>query len=301
MFAADAGELWVLNGVQRTWGGMERKVEWLVCGPRTCVRRVDPRSLGDGVKESVEEGGVSASDQAHESAGVVGGRGVIGVGRAVFHESLGRVEGWRTQAHFRRGQSLQDDHGAAALGAGPRGGGRQGESRAFLIPGLLVLGAGGKSAGRPRNWKQSGKRAARRRWARKPKWRMRTKPGGSTWSRKRRKNSSTARVIRRCWLPCAESLQRKVTWLPSQGDQAVIGDRHAVGVAAEITENMFGTTEGRLAVDHPVLTEEGAEERSESLRFRQKLEVPVEAELAVVEGLPESGDKLAAEDSTAAP
>jgi hypothetical protein len=70
-----------------------------------------------------------------------------------------------------------------------------------------------------------------------------------------------------------------------------------VGVAAEITENMFGTTEGRLAVDHPVLPEEGTEERSESFRSRQKLEFPVEGELAIGEGLPESGDKLAAEDS----
>ena len=78
----------------------------------------------------------------------------------------------------------------------------------------------------------------------------------------------------------------------------MIGDRHAVGVAAEITENVFGTTEGRLAVDHPVLTEEGTEERSEHFRFRQKLEIPVEAQLAVVEGPLESGDKLATEDST---
>src|ERR1019366_9876862 len=46
-----------------------------------------------------------------------------------------------------------------------------------------------------------------------------------------------------------------------EGDQAVIGDRHAVGVAAEITENVFGTTEGRLAVDHPVLPKEGTEDR----------------------------------------
>jgi hypothetical protein len=83
-----------------------------------------------------------------------------------------------------------------------------------------------------------------------------------------------------------------------QGDQAVIGDGHAVGVAAEITENVFWTPEGRLAVDHPVVTEEGAEERSESLRLREKLEVPVEAQLAVGEGPFESGDKLAAEDST---
>ena len=41
-----------------------------------------------------------------------------------------------------------------------------------------------------------------------------------------------------------------------------------------------------------------AEERSESLRFPEKFEFPVEAQLAVVEGPFESGDKLAAEDST---
>ena len=40
---------------------------------------------------------------------------------------------------------------------------------------------------------------------------MRRKPRGSRWSRKRRRNSSTGRVIRRFLLPCAESLQRKVT------------------------------------------------------------------------------------------
>src|SRR5208282_5791505 len=46
------------------------------------------------------------------------------------------------------------------------------------------------------------------------------------------------------------------------------------------------------------LTEKRSEESSESLRFRQKLEVPVEAELAFGEGPFESGDKLATEDST---
>jgi hypothetical protein len=56
-----------------------------------------------------------------------------------------------------------------------------------------------------------------------------------------------------------------------EGDQAVIGDRHAVSVAAEITENVLGATEGRFAVNHPVLPEQWAEESSESLRFRQKL------------------------------
>jgi hypothetical protein len=61
---------------------------------------------------------------------------------------------------------------------------------------------------------------------------------------------------------------------------------------------VLGATEGWFAIDHPVLPEEGAEESSESLRFRQKLEVPVETQLAVGEGLPESRDKLTAENTT---
>ena len=39
MFAADAGKLWVLNGVQRTRRWMERKVEWLSAGEKACAIR----------------------------------------------------------------------------------------------------------------------------------------------------------------------------------------------------------------------------------------------------------------------
>ena len=56
-----------------------------------------------------------------------------------------------------------------------------------------------------------------------------------------------------------------------EGDEAVIGDRHAVGVTSEVTENVLGTTEGRCAVDHPVIAKQRAEEGGESLRFREKL------------------------------
>jgi len=48
--------------------------------------------------------------------------------------------------------------------------------------------------------KQSGRRVTRRRLARKPKWRMRTKPLGSRCNRKRRRNSSSDRVINLCSL-----------------------------------------------------------------------------------------------------
>src|SRR5271169_2117740 len=47
------------------------------------------------------------------------------------------------------------------------------------------------------------KREARQRLARNPKWRMRTKPLGSTWRKKRRRNSVAIRVILPCLPPWA--------------------------------------------------------------------------------------------------
>lgn len=64
------------------------------------------------------------------------------------------------------------------------------------------------------NSRQRGSRLARRRLARKPKLRMRTKPRGSRCKRNRRRNSSAVRVISFLLLPWAESRQRKVM-LPS--------------------------------------------------------------------------------------
>ena len=51
--------------------------------------------------------------------------------------------------------------------------------------------------------RHSGNRADRRRFANNPKKRMRTKPRGKTCSRKRRRNSSAARVINRLLFPWA--------------------------------------------------------------------------------------------------
>jgi hypothetical protein len=111
------------------------------------------------------------------------------------------------------------------------------------------------AAAEPSDGKQSGKVVARRRLARKPKWRMRTKPLGSTCNKKRRRNSSSDRVSNFCSLWCAESRQRKVTFPPSKRDQTMVGDGDAMGVAAQILEYMFWTSEGRFAVDHPILSE----------------------------------------------
>jgi len=51
-----------------------------------------------------------------------------------------------------------------------------------------------------------------------------------------------------------------------QGNEAMVGDCDAMGVSAQVVEDILGTSEGRFAVDDPVPTEEWAQERGESLR-----------------------------------
>jgi hypothetical protein len=48
-----------------------------------------------------------------------------------------------------------------------------------------------------------------------------------------------------------------------EGDQAMVGDGDAMGVAAEITEDVMGTAERWFGIHHPVLTEQGTQESAE--------------------------------------
>ena len=48
-------------------------------------------------------------------------------------------------------------------------------------------------------------------------------------------------------------------------DQAVVGNGDAVSVAAEILQNMFGTSKGWFAVNHPLMTEEWPQESGKGL------------------------------------
>src|SRR6266849_5246537 len=140
-----------------------------------------------------------------------------------FRDKAQRYGAGRNTRRIRIGES-QSFHAAAAT----TGGERSWISKAVSLSTILIvpphLGQNQRSFGpavetacsvcraAPSSWKQSGKLVARLRLARKPKLRMRTKPLGSRCNRKRRKNSSTARVSNFCSLLWAESRQRNVTW-----------------------------------------------------------------------------------------
>ena len=83
---------------------------------------------------------------------------------------------------------------------------QRGQSHPHEVLGSEFLGAveGARGQGSS-NCRQSGRSSRRRRFARKPQKRMRTKRRGKVWSRNRRRNSSAVTVISR-FLPCGRSL-----------------------------------------------------------------------------------------------
>ena len=78
----------------------------------------------------------------------------------------------------------------------------------------------------------------------------------------------------------------------------MVGDGHAMGVAAEILQHILGTAEGTFQVHHQILSKQWPEPSSEDLGFAEELQLFGEAELTILEGLPEGGHELATEDLT---
>ena len=82
----------------------------------------------------------------------------------------------------------------------------------------------------------------------------------------------------------------------SKSDQSVVGDGDAVSVVSEIAQHVFWSAEGRLGIDHPVLSEQRPEPGGEGSRISERSEWPVELNRAIVESCLERSDELAAED-----
>lgn len=82
-----------------------------------------------------------------------------------------------------------------------------------------------------------------------------------------------------------------------EGNQAMVGDGDAMGIAGEIAEDMMGTAEGWFGVDNPLVTEQGAQEGVESFMVLQRTKRAGEDELLLLESEFESVDELAAKDT----
>jgi hypothetical protein len=65
----------------------------------------------------------------------------------------------------------------------------------------------------------------------------------------------------------------------------VVGDGHAMSVAAQIVHHVFGAPEGTFQVHHPILSMEWPQPSGEDLGLRQKLQVSMEVQLAILKSL----------------
>ena len=80
--------------------------------------------------------------------------------------------------------------------------------------------------------------------------------------------------------------------------QAMIGDGHAMSVAAEIAQHLQGPTEGLLGVDDPVVTVQAANEFCELLRIGESGGRTGAAKLVATVKTFQAGEELAAKDAT---
>ena len=77
----------------------------------------------------------------------------------------------------------------------------------------------------------------------------------------------------------------------------MIGNGHAMGVAAQIPQHRHGTTEGGLGIDDPVVTVQAAEEFGELLRIGESGCRTGAAKLVATVKTFQAGEELAAKDA----
>ena len=89
---------------------------------------------------------------------------------------------------------------------------------------------------------------------------------GKTWRRNRRRNSSAETVMTRFLLAMGIVSPAEGDAIVLEGHEAMVGDGDAMGVAGQVVENLFGTTEGWFGVDDPFLLAKLPEEVAEGTR-----------------------------------
>jgi hypothetical protein len=77
----------------------------------------------------------------------------------------------------------------------------------------------------------------------------------------------------------------------------MVGDGHAMGVQAELLEDILGTAERWVGVDHPALAKGRSQPGGEGFGVSEGLQGAMEAELARTEAALQSSDKVAAKNS----
>jgi hypothetical protein len=85
-------------------------------------------------------------------------------------------------------------------------------------------------------------------------------------------------------------------FLSVKGNQSVVGDRHPVGVSAEVSEHLGRPAEGRLGVDDPVGPVERSQKSGKAFLWGEFPQLSGEPQEVLPKSFPQPGEELAAED-----
>jgi hypothetical protein len=77
-----------------------------------------------------------------------------------------------------------------------------------------------------------------------------------------------------------------------EGDESVVGDGDTMSVAAEIADDLFRPSEGRLGENNPILTKQRSEERREVFWVRQMVDRSGAGQPFLAMSAAESGEEL---------
>jgi hypothetical protein len=72
----------------------------------------------------------------------------------------------------------------------------------------------------------------------------------------------------------------------------MVGDGDAVGIAAEILQDIFGSAEGWFGIDDPIFAEERTQPGSEELGMGERCKFSGQVQLTAFEGRLQAGDEL---------
>jgi hypothetical protein len=81
------------------------------------------------------------------------------------------------------------------------------------------------------------------------------------------------------------------------GEQPMVGDGDAVGIACQVVKHMFGTSERRFGIDDPVLPVQSAQESSERMLIAKGYALAEKVQPVLSKESPQAGDELAAKDA----
>ena len=112
---------------------------------------------------------------------------------------------------------------------------------------------------------------------------MRTKPRGSRWSRKRRRNSSTGQGHQPLLVAVSGISPAKGDVLVGKSNEPVVGDGDPMGIVAEIAQRMFRAAEGPFGVHDPVVTEQQPKPGCEGSGLSERDKLSMELEFALAE------------------